>query len=379
MKGISSNKDHVMKCIDNSKTVRPGGFTLAEHIRSYLYAMIYPPIFEICTHNSSDIIYSEYPMFLDLWCNMLEDAIILDGICDALHTSFFKLLNPRKYNLLRSDGTYSFDIFKNIKDKQNTDSQDYIDYLVLLYENYVKFTCIVDKKRLEKNNSSERFRSINAMINYQFIQSGNRGIIMRGYIGDCIGTLTDLHGTPNNNAKCNFAKLYTQYNFQRQLHLFDFIWHSEYDSVDFHLTHGFITNYVLYKIMRHNDLLYPSIVDKYENEQFEFSKSYRSKSSSDLFLKDSIETYDIEFINNLIGKCSKSLQQYDLCFKEQQAKNLYSVINNNVVVHSLVDSFVHYLDKLYDNSFDEKIKTIWDNSSDYYTKIYEDKNKGNTD
>ncbi len=197
---------------------------------------------------------------------------------------------------------------------------------------------------------------------------------MRRYISKCVDLLSTLYNDENNNqdAKCNFAKLYSQYNFQRQLHIFDFIWHSEYDSVDFHLTQGFITNYVLYKIMRHNELIYSRIVDTYENERFEFSKSYRCKSAMELFLKDSIETYDLEFINTLIKRCSKTLQQYDLCFEDQQAKKLYDVISKNVINSNLIDSFGNYLNNLYDDTFSNRIHTIWDASSDYYSKIYED-------
>lgn len=372
MKEKSSVCDYVIRNVDNAQISQPHKLRLAEHIRAYLYAIIYPPVFEVCTETSADIIYTQYPMVLDLWCNMLEDAIILDGICDALHISFLKLLNPTYDNIPYDKISSTYDAATFFSELPSNDK-----YLIIqLYKPYIEFACNAVNQLITYENNHNG-RTIKGIINYDFIQSGNRGIKAKKAIINCIGEISKFH--TNNKIRnkdeqlklTNFLRLYKQYNFQRQLHMFDFIWHSQFDKVDFHLTNGFITNYVLYKIMEQNDEIYKKLNITHDSEKFSFGKKYTCKSAMELFLKDSIETFDLDFINHLIRTCSSTVQKYDLGAEKCQANYLRSFMCNSMD-SKLIDDFVSCLDRLYSDNFSDKIKNIFRSSLDYYRQIYED-------
>ena len=78
----------------------PHGIKLQDNVDAYFYAMLYPPIFEVCNNTSKDLMYSKYAMCLELWHNMLTQAIIIDSFFDRLHESILKLLNDRNDTIL---------------------------------------------------------------------------------------------------------------------------------------------------------------------------------------------------------------------------------------------------------------------------------------
>ena len=74
---------------------------MQDNVDAYFYAMLYPPIFEVCSNTSKDLMYSKYAMCLELWHNMLTQAIIIDSFFELeLHQSILKLLNDRNDTIL---------------------------------------------------------------------------------------------------------------------------------------------------------------------------------------------------------------------------------------------------------------------------------------
>lgn len=250
---------------------------------------------------------------------------------------------------------------------------------------------MLKKKTLDdRKSTTTQDKSIKSMINFPFLQSGNRGMKMNNYIYDCIeffNTFQDwLPKEYKNYKSAKFLKLYQLYNFQKQLHLFDFIWHSEFNKVNFHLTNGFITNYVLYFILKQNkDLI--SIIFSNENnkhkdehicpiksgkdETYEFGIAYTSPNSTELSLENTLENYDLEFINSLIKRASITLSEYTLNYKDRQANRLWDFISN-CTVFTVADNFFNYVNSLFNDSFVQDFRDIWNDSTDYYKQIYED-------
>ena len=280
MKEISSEYDYILKCSSNSEIPKPHGIKLQDNVDAYFYAMLYPPIFEVCSNTSKDLMYSKYAMCLELWHNMLTQAIIIDSFFDRLHESILKLLNDRNDTIL--------------------------------YDPSPELKYTYSPKSYNKSSTNYKDKLLESMINFPFLQSGNRGMKMNNYIYDCIeffNTFQDwLPKEYKNYKSAKFLKLYQLYNFQKQLHLFDFIWHSEFNKVNFHLTNGFITNYVLYFILKQNkDLI--SIIFSNENnkhkdehicpiksgkdETYEFGIAYTSPNSTELSLENTLENYDL--------------------------------------------------------------------------------------
>lgn len=228
------------------------------------------------------------------------------------------------------------------------------------------------------------------MINFPFLQSGNRGTKMNNYIYDCVeffNTFQDwLPKEYKNYKSAKFLKLYQLYNFQKQLHLFDFIWHSEFNKVNFHLTNGFVTNYVLYFILKQNKDLISIIfsdennkhkdehicpIKSGKNETYEFGIAYTSPNSTELSLENTLENYDLEFINSLIKRASITLSEYTLNYKDRQANRLWDFISN-CTVFTVADNFFNYVNSLFNDSFVQEFRDIWNDSTDYYKQIYED-------
>lgn len=389
MKEISSEYDYILKCSSNSEIPKPHGIKLQDNVDAYFYAMLYPPIFEVCNNTSKDLMYSKYAMCLELWHNMLTQAIIIDSFFDGLHESILKLLNDRNDTILydpspESKYTYS-------PKSYNKSSTNYKDKLLELYRPSIEFACHVKEKTLDdRKSTTTQDKSIKSMINFPFLQSGNRGTKMNNYIYDCIeffNTFQDWLPKEHKNYKsAKFLKLYQLYNFQKQLHLFDFIWHSEFNKVNFHLTNGFVTNYVLYFILKQNkDLI--SIIFNDENnkhkdehicpiksgkdETYEFGIAYTSPNSTELSFENTLENYDLEFINSLIKRASITLSEYTLNFKDRQANRLWDFISN-CTVFTVADNFFNYVNSLFNDSFVQEFRNIWNDSTDYYKQIYED-------
>ena len=59
MKEISSEYDYILKCSSNSEIPKPHGIKLQDNVDAYFYAMLYPPIFEVCSNTSKDLMYSK--------------------------------------------------------------------------------------------------------------------------------------------------------------------------------------------------------------------------------------------------------------------------------------------------------------------------------
>ena len=93
MKEEMSLQHYLIRCDSNSRTISINGCQLNAYLKAYLYSMVYPPIFEVCDKDYRDVIFSKYPSLLYMWCNMLEDAIVLDAFMLALHNCMKKLLD----------------------------------------------------------------------------------------------------------------------------------------------------------------------------------------------------------------------------------------------------------------------------------------------
>lgn len=389
MKEISSEYDYILKCSSNSEIPKPHGIKLQDNVDAYFYAMLYPPIFEVCSNTSKDLMYSKYAMCLELWHNMLTQAIIIDSFFDELHESILKLLNDRNDTILydpspESKYTYS-------PKSYNKSSTNYKDKLLELYRPSIEFACRIKEKTLDdRKSTTTQDKSIKSMINFPFLQSGNRGTKMNNYIYDCVeffNTFRDwLPKEYKNYKSAKFLKLYQLYNFQKQLHLFDFIWHSEFNKVNFHLINGFVTNYVLYFILKQNKDLISIIfndennkhkdehicpIKSGKNETYEFGIAYTSPNSTELSLENTLENYDLEFINSLIKRASITLSEYTLNFKDRQANRLWDFISN-CTVFTVADNFFNYVNSLFNDSFVQEFRDIWNDSTDYYKQIYED-------
>lgn len=328
-------------------------------------------------------------MCLELWHNMLTQAIIIDSFFDELHESILKLLNDRNDTILydpspESKYTYS-------PKSYNKSSTNYKAKLLELYRPSIEFACRIKEKTLDdRKSTTTQDKSIKSMINFPFLQSGNRGTKMNNYIYDCVeffNTFQDwLPKEYKNYKSAKFLKLYQLYNFQKQLHLFDFIWHSEFNKVNFHLTNGFVTNYVLYFILKQNKDLISIIfsdennkhkdehicpIKSGKNETYEFGIAYTSPNSTELSLENTLENYDLEFINSLIKRASITLSEYTLNYKDRQANRLWDFISN-CTVFTVADNFSNYVNSLFNDSFVQEFRDIWNDSTDYYKQIYED-------
>lgn len=392
MKETSSEYDYILKSISNSETPQPYGLRIENHISAYFYAMLYPPIFEVCTDTSTDLMYSKYSMFLELWHNMLVQAIIVDSFCYRLHESFLALLNNKNdtviYDLDLESDEYIFDT-TNLKRKK--DVNNFKDYFLELYDPSINFACHVKEKAFnERKPQNKGEKSIKSMIEFPFFQSGNRGIKMNNYINSCISTLTNLQKCLSEDYKKyksnKFLRLYRLYNFQKQLHMFDFIWHSEFYKVNFHLTNGFVTNYVLYFILKQNkeliSLIFNDENNKHKDESvcpidcgkskiYDFGIAYTSPNSTELSIENTLENYDLEFINSLIKRASITIAEYPFNHENNQSHYLWEFASNNMIF-PIIDKFLDYADSLFNESFVHNFSDIWNDSTDYYKQIYED-------
>ena len=64
---------------------------------------------------------------------------------------------------------------------------NYKDKLLELYRPSIEFACRVKEKTLDdRKSTTTQDKSIKSMINFPFLQSGNRGTKMNNYIYDCI-------------------------------------------------------------------------------------------------------------------------------------------------------------------------------------------------
>ncbi len=385
MKSKSSKEHYTIESISNAKQLHLNGISLANHIRAYLCSIIYPPIFEICNKSSFDIIFSEYPMLIECWCNMLEEAILLDGYIHCLHTNIIKLLDPRYDSVSCADNKYDFDYIG----EPSNPYKNYKHLLINLYVPSILLTCRIREQSLitnAKENTSDR--TIKNIINYCFFQSGNRGITMRSSVKTCINQMFSIYDdyikyinklTANDSnqiqtSNTQFLKIFPLYNICLQTHILDFVWHSNFYNVDFHITEGFITNYILNKIMKQNAKVITEIANKYPDDSLRYGKKYTCDESMELSLKSSIERYDLYFLRQLIKQCSNTFQKYDLCFEKKQANSIWNVICNTT--SPIVDDFYkNIVQKYLLNNIKHSSKlleTIWDKSKDYYQTIYYD-------
>lgn len=81
--------------------------------------------------------------------------------------------------------------------------------------------------------------------------------------------------------------------------------------------------------------------------------------------------YDLEFINSLIKRASITLSEYTLNYKDRQANRLWDFISN-CTVFTVADNFFNYVNSLFNDSFVQDFRDIWNDSTDYYKQIYED-------
>lgn len=393
MKSKAVTAKYAIQSDDNSKQIHLNSFHLAKHLKAYLYAMIYPPIFENCSPNSSDIIFSKYPALLKLWCNMLEEAIILDGFIDCINKTTLRMLDKRYDAITFNDNNYTVKYKKT-----TTPSTNHKNILTNLYIPNISFNCRVREFASANNpNYNEHEKGIKNILQHKFFQSGNRGINMHystevsiQYIPEIYNEYIDYLKNEHNNylKKCytnfngkisNLTKIFPLYNLCLQSHLLDFVWHDEFDRVDFHLTEGFMTNYVLHKIMKQNILVIEKIADLHKDEEYHYDKKYICNDSTELSLSSTIESYDLHFLRLLIKQCSDTFRKYDLHIKKSQAKSLICIINDSESI--LFDDFFnniierHLLAKPDDTV--KKLETILEKSKDYYHKIYEDNHNWN--
>ncbi|MGN0150382.1 MAG: hypothetical protein ACI4C7_09070 [Clostridia bacterium] len=160
MKGKAVTARYAIHSTDNSKRIHFNTLHLASHLKAYLCAMIYPPIFENCTKNSSDIIFSKYPMLIELWCNMLEESIIFDGFIDCLHRITLTLLDRRYDAIDYYDNTYSVQYRK-----ETSSSINYKNMLINLYVPDISFNCrIMEFASINSSNDREYSKSIKEIL-----------------------------------------------------------------------------------------------------------------------------------------------------------------------------------------------------------------------
>ena len=75
-----------------------------------------------------------------------------------------------------------------------------------------------------------------------------------------------------------------------------------------------------------------------QNETYEFGIAYTSPNSTELSLENTLENYDLEFINSLIKRASITLSEYTLNYKDRQANRLWDFISN-CTVFTVADNF----------------------------------------
>ena len=177
--------------------------------------MLYPPIFEVCSNTSKDLMYSKYAMCLE-FVEYLTQAIIIDSFFDELHESILKLLNDKNDTILydpspESKYTYS-------PKSYNKSSTNYKDKLLELYRPSIEFACRIKEKTLDdRKSTTTQDKSIKSMINFPFLQSGNRGTKMNNYIYDCVeffNTFRDWLQEYKRYKSAKFLKLYQLYIFR---------------------------------------------------------------------------------------------------------------------------------------------------------------------
>lgn len=393
MKAKAVTAKYTIYSADNSKQIHLNTLHLASHLKAYLCSMIYPPIFENCTPNSSDIIFSKYPMLIELWCNMLEEAIILDGFIDCINKTALRMFNKRHDPIDFYDNKY------NVKYKEETTSSvNYKNMLINLYVPNTSFNCrVMESASISRSTDTGFIKSTKDILQHKFFQSGNRGINMHYSIEVSIRYIHKIYNKylkhlkneySDHFKKCdknfngrisNLTKIFPLYNLCVQSHLLDFVWHDNFDNVDFHLTDGFLTNYVLNKIMSQNIEVIEKIADDYNDEDFYYGKKYTCNNSTELSLSSTIESYDLNFLRLLIKQCSNTFLKYDLHIKKSQAQSLVYIIKDSESF--LFDDFYtniienHLLNKPDDTI--KKLETILEKSKDYYHKIYEDNHNWN--
>ncbi len=388
MKAKAVTAKYTIQSDDNSRRIHLNTLHLAGHLKAYLCAMIYPPIFENCTSNSSDVIFSKYPMLIELWCNMLEEAIILDGFLDCIHRSILMMLDKRYDSIYCNNNKY--DVKYNQPESSSMNSKN---LLINLYKPNIMFTCRVKEFAIINNlKNIEHTKSIKSILQHNFFQSGNRGSDMHSYIKFSIKYIDKIYNSyieylendytkqikeydKNFNGKIgNLTKIFPLYNVCVKSHLLDFVWHDNFKSVDFHITEGFLTNYVLNKIMQQNNVVIKKLANTYEDEEFHYSKKYICNNSTELSLSNTIEAYDLHFLRLLIKQCSDTFQKYDLCFERNQAKSLIYTINDTESF-ILNDFYRHIIEhNLLRNPLDsiDQLEAIWEKSKIYYQTIYDD-------
>lgn len=381
MKELSFASGSILACSANSKMISINGMKLQPHIKAYLYSMVYPPVFEICAGNEFNTIYDNYLNSVNMWVTMLEDALIIDGAMEAIHNFFTKNLLLKDENILcslKKNGSkitaeYNIDELFKFKETDTIKSKDYIKNLKEAYHTTITLSCLVDEKRIEGRKSSKKsdhFRSVSNLIDYPFFQAGTKGRAMYKCIlksiNKCMRSYKDLQKRFDNKVH----KVFPLYLLNRQSRIFDFYWHYEFDNVKFHLTQGFMTNYVLYKVMRQiNELWNASIpaTNSVKSPEVE----YAHVSSSECAIQYSIESYDLYFLNSLIRRISDTLTAYDIYSEKNAAHKLYSALQN--MVSYIADDFISFLDNEFqDRSFASVLRERFGASKDYYKLIYED-------
>ena len=126
---------------------------------------------------------------------------------DRLHESILKLLNDRNDTILHDPSPESKYTYS--PKSYNKSSTNYKDKLLELYRPSIEFACRVKEKTLDdRKSTTTQDKSIKSMINFPFLQSGNRGTKMNNYIYDCVEflILSEI-GYPKN------IKIINQLNF----------------------------------------------------------------------------------------------------------------------------------------------------------------------
>lgn len=371
---VSAEKNYVFENWINSKRTNIEEIYLSSYIQPYLLSIIYPYIFEdydSIQHGKEIEIFKKYSYFIYNSFRMLEAAIIADGFFMAIDDCCLQLLNNDKPTNF-SDG------IKTIRDKISKcdgKTKNYTYNLAAIYINFLEYSKLIyhgnnDDSDNNKDSSSKKHNIL--IYDIRFFLSNKKGEIRFNNMACNIGELKHYCDEVLNNDDFSYQeKILFLYVLSRRTHIFDFNYHEHFPTVDFHITGGFITNLVLYHLIKNFDI----IADKYtpynlrEDELDKIQKTYYACNLSDFYLKNTITLTDLAFIRNLIKKVAISFKLYDLNIQTAQSKNTHLALrqNNNLNLWEAVLKYIEIPDN--DSKSNTDFKGL---DRKYYIKIYND-------
>ena len=173
-------------------------------------------------------------------------------------------------------------------------------------------------------------------------------------------------------------KLFSLYHLNKLTHIFDFQYHNDFGNIDFHLTEGFATNFVLHYIMSKNkafldngffDYLKNSKKEAMEDNGISISSvCYTCNCASDLSIKDNLSVADLSLIRNLIKKVANTLNSYTLRIDKCQLSSLLFALN--VTKNDLTTLILNNIE--IPLQLDHKEKKYGNYGLKYYKTIYND-------